>query len=120
MSNADMNHRDNFHWPSELPVYPFVLLLIFIGSAVVIGFLGCRQGIEEKKVMALTRMGRKPLPEEDRRDKPLRIRMTDAEREQIDLAAELAGYGGSSGWAREVLLKAAKKQIAPSKRRKRG
>jgi len=64
-------------------------------------------------------MGRKPLPDEERRDKPLRIRLADAERAQIDLAAELDGYGGSSGWARDVLFEAAEKKIAASKRRKR-
>jgi uncharacterized protein (DUF1778 family) len=50
-------------------------------------------------------MGRKPLPPEDRREKPLRIRLTDAEREEIDKAAN----GQSSTWAREVLLRAARK-----------
>jgi hypothetical protein len=64
-------------------------------------------------------MGRKPLPEADRRAKPLRIRLTDAEREQIDKAAEQAGYSGSSGWARSLLLDAAQKQLA-SKRRRSG
>jgi uncharacterized protein (DUF1778 family) len=53
----------------------------------------------------VTRMGRKPLPPEERRAKPLRIRLTDAEREEIDRAAD----GQSSTWAREVLLSAARK-----------
>lgn len=64
------------------------------------------------------RMGRKPLPDENRRDKPLRIRLTDAEREQIDKAAEQAGYSGSSGWARDLLTEAAERLLA-SKRKKR-
>ena len=64
-------------------------------------------------------MGRKRLPDEDRRDKPLRIRLTDDERDAIDTAAELAGHKGSSGWARETLLKAAEDQIAASKRKRR-
>lgn len=51
------------------------------------------------------RMGRPPLPPKDRRAKPLRIRLTDAEREEIDKAAG----GMSSTWAREVLLKAARR-----------
>ena len=42
-------------------------------------------------VATLTRMGRKPLSDEDRRDKPFRIRMTDEERSQVDAAAEAAG-----------------------------
>lgn len=45
--------------------------------------------------------------------------MTDAERERIDIAADLAGHSGSSGWARDVLLEAADREIAASKRRKR-
>jgi uncharacterized protein (DUF1778 family) len=56
-------------------------------------------------MVAVTRMGRKPLDPEDRRSKPLRIRLTDAEREEIDNAAN----GRSSTWAREVLLQAARK-----------
>jgi uncharacterized protein (DUF1778 family) len=56
-------------------------------------------------VATVTRMGRPPLPEEDRRAKPLRIRLTDAEREEIDKAAGAS----SSTWAREVLLRAARK-----------
>jgi hypothetical protein len=35
-------------------------------------------------------MGRKPLPLEDRRAKPLRIRLTGAERDEIDKAANRA------------------------------
>lgn len=66
----------------------------------------------------LTRMGRKPLPDEERRDKPLRIRLTDAEREKIDAAAEQAGYSGSSGWARDLLVEAAEKQAARNRRKR--
>ena len=66
----------------------------------------------------ITRMGRKPLSDEERRDKPLRIRLTDAEREKIDAAAEKAGYGGSSGWARDLLIEAAEKVNAAKRRRK--
>ena len=64
----------------------------------------------------VTRMGRKPLPESERRAKPLRIRLTDSEREQIDKAAEQAGHSGSSGWARSLLLEAAQKQLAIRRR----
>ena len=54
-------------------------------------------------------MGRKRLSDDDRREKPLRIRLKPEEREAID---EASG-GNSSAWAREVLLKAAK---TPKKR----
>lgn len=64
------------------------------------------------------RMGRPPLPENQRRDKPLRIRLTDEEREKIDAAAEQAGYSSSSGWARDLLVESAEKELF-SKRRKR-
>jgi len=50
-------------------------------------------------------MGRPPLPDDERRAKPLRIRLSDPEREEIDRAAG----GKSSTWARQVLLKAARK-----------
>lgn len=67
----------------------------------------------------LTRMGRKPLSDEDRRDKPLRIRLTDDEREQIDSAAESAGYVGSSGWARDILMREAEAQLASRQKRRK-
>ncbi len=66
----------------------------------------------------LTRMGRKPLSDEERRDKPFRIRMTDEERQQVDSAAESAGESNSSRWARKVLLEAAEQELARKKRRK--
>lgn len=66
----------------------------------------------------LTRMGRKPLSDEDRRDKPFRIRMTDEERERVDSAAEAAGNSSSSRWAQQVLLEAAEQELARKKRRK--
>jgi uncharacterized protein (DUF1778 family) len=64
----------------------------------------------------LTRMGRPPLSDEERRDKPLRIRLTDEERELIDEAAENAGEP-SSAWARDLLVREAARLAA--KRRKR-
>ena len=67
----------------------------------------------------VTRMGRRPLSDEDRRDKPFRIRMTDEERQQVDSAAESAGDKSSSQWARRVLLKAASRQCADTQRRNR-
>jgi len=69
-------------------------------------------------VATLTRMGRKPLTDEDRRDKPFRIRMTDEERERVDSAAEQAGDNSSSRWARRVLLEAAEHALARKRRRK--
>jgi hypothetical protein len=75
--------------------------------------------IDGEEIMATaTRMGRRPLPDEDRRDKPFRIRMTDEEREQVDSAAETAGDTSSSRWARRVLLKAAGRELARKQRRK--
>jgi uncharacterized protein (DUF1778 family) len=50
-------------------------------------------------------MGRKKLPDDVRREKPLRIRLSPEERELVDTAAG----GNASAWARELLLKAAKK-----------
>ena len=63
-------------------------------------------------------MGRKPLPENQRKEKPLRIRLADPEREAIDRAAEVSGQN-SSRWARDILLREAEKQLASAKRRKR-
>ena len=47
--------------------------------------------------------GRPPKDDADRRDKPLRIRLTDDERKIIDTAAADAGLTTSS-WARGYLL----------------
>lgn len=59
----------------------------------------------------LTRMGRPALPDEERREKPLRIRLTDEERQLLDQAAEAAGCANTSCWARETLEKAAKRLV---------
>ncbi len=48
-------------------------------------------------------MGRKAISGEPKSNRPLRIRLTDAERRTIDEAAKEAGQK-SSPWAREVLL----------------
>lgn len=72
----------------------------------------------EQIVVTATRMGRKPLSDEHRRDKPFRIRMSDEERQQVDSAAELAGDNSSSRWARRVLLEAAGQELARKRRRK--
>lgn len=57
----------------------------------------------------LTKMGRPALPDEERREKPLRIRMTDAERSLVDQAAQKQGVP-TSEWARCILEEAAKRQ----------
>ena len=61
-------------------------------------------------------MGRKPLPDEVRKEKPLRIRMAEPDRQFIDEAAELAGYTSSSQWARGLLMKAAKRVHSQNRR----
>ena len=53
----------------------------------------------------LCRMGRPPLPDNERREKPLRIRLSPEERAEVDKAAK----GKTSTWAREVLLRAARR-----------
>ena len=50
--------------------------------------------------------GRPPKPPEERKTAELRIRLTGAQREQLDAAAD----GDTSTWARELLLKAAKRK----------
>ena len=52
------------------------------------------------------KMGRPPKPPGDRKDAELRIRLTEAEREELDRAAGQ----DTSTWAREVLLRAAKRR----------
>jgi DNA-binding CsgD family transcriptional regulator len=56
--------------------------------------------------METAQRGRPPKADEDRRTVTLRIRLTEAERELLD---ESAG-GKTSTWARDVLLKSAKKK----------
>ena len=52
--------------------------------------------------------GRPKGPDELRRKNVLRIRLTDDERKQLDAAAG----DSTSTWARDVLLRAAKRQAA--------
>lgn len=61
-----------------------------------------------------TVVGRPPKPPNERRDKPLRIRLSPGERALLDQAAAQAGQG-TSAWAREVLLAVAA-QKAPTDR----
>lgn len=58
------------------------------------------------------------MSDEDRRDKPFRIRMTNEERSLVDAAAEAAGDNSSSRWARKALLEAAEQELSRKKRRK--
>ena len=53
----------------------------------------------------LARMGRPPLPDNERREKPLRIRLSPEERAEVEKAAK----GKTSTWARDILLRAAKR-----------
>ena len=50
-------------------------------------------------------MGRKRLSDAERREKPLRIRLTTEERAEIDTAAK----GNTSAWAHDVLLRASRR-----------
>lgn len=50
-------------------------------------------------------MARPEKPPEERKENVLRIRLTDEEREALDRAAD----GRTSTWARDVLLRAAKR-----------
>jgi len=62
-------------------------------------------------------MGRKRLSENERRDKPLRVRLRPGEREIIDFAASKADMTASE-WARSLILPAA--QQAQKKVKKAG
>lgn len=62
---------------------------------------------------------RGPQPEAgERREDTLRIRLTDAERSELDHAAESAGQGTST-WARDVLLQVARGDAVSLKRPKK-
>ena len=55
--------------------------------------------------------GRPPKADDERKDNVLRIRMTQDERETLDQAAD----GKTSSWARDVLLRAAKRKASSGK-----
>jgi len=55
--------------------------------------------------------GRPPKADDERKDNVLRIRMTQDERETLDQAAD----GKTSSWARDVLLRAAKRKALSEK-----
>lgn len=54
-------------------------------------------------------MGRKPLADVRKSDRPLRIRLTDGERRLLDREADAAGKPTAT-WARDVLLAMAKRR----------
>lgn len=58
--------------------------------------------------MFMSKTGRPPLPDDERKECTFRIRMTEDDRAQIDKAAN-ANEVAASEWARKVLLKAAAK-----------
>lgn len=57
---------------------------------------------------AKPKMGRPHLPDDERKGHMFRIRMTQAERDEIDRAAESQGESASE-WARVLLLKSARR-----------
>jgi len=63
---------------------------------------------EAAAAKAAPRIGRPPIPEEERRESLLSVRFTDGERAQLE---EIAAANGItlSDWARRVLLKAKRK-----------
>lgn len=62
-------------------------------------------------------MARKPLSNTPKTDTPLRIRLTDAERQTINDAADRAGQPAST-WLRDLALKTAAEGRPAGKRRK--
>lgn len=57
--------------------------------------------------MTKNERGRPPKADDERKDAELRIRMTREERERMDQAAD----GKTSTWARDVLVRAAKRKL---------
>lgn len=55
------------------------------------------------------KMGRPPKEPEERRTKMVSVPLTEAEREEIDTAVEARGVK-LAAWARDVLLRAARRQ----------
>jgi uncharacterized protein (DUF1778 family) len=64
-------------------------------------------------------MGRKKLPPEKAREKPLRIRLNAEERQLVDGAAEVDGHRSTSAWAREKLLRLAEKTLRKGDQKRR-
>ena len=60
-------------------------------------------------------MGRKPLSEEPKTNRPLRVLLTDSERAELDAAAVAAGVPTST-WARDLLLSAARAAVPVKKK----
>ena len=63
----------------------------------------------------LDRMGRKKLPDDEARRKSLRVRLIPEERELIERAAMSEDFPDVSKWARECLLKQAKRALQRAK-----
>ena len=62
--------------------------------------------------MGKQRRGRPAKPPSDVRDRQFRIRVTDAEQEELNEAARRAGVGSAATWARQVLFEAARRLAA--------
>ena len=60
-------------------------------------------------------MGRKRLPPEKAREKPLRIRLNVEERWLVDEAARRNGFSSTSKWVREELVGLARRMVALSR-----
>lgn len=80
-----------------------VIVATFIVSSIVVATIILTFSIV---VATIADMGRNKLPDDERREKPLRIRLSKDERAEIDKAAD----GKASTWARDVLLKAARRK----------
>jgi hypothetical protein len=59
--------------------------------------------------MGKQRRGRPAKSPADVRDRQFRIRVTDAEQEELNEAARQAGVANAATWARRVLLEAARR-----------
>jgi uncharacterized protein (DUF1778 family) len=64
-------------------------------------------------------MGRKRLPPEKARLKPLRIRLNEKERRLVDEAAQAKGHRNTSAWARAELLRLAENVLNKGDARER-
>jgi len=56
-------------------------------------------------------MGRKKLPPDRVRQKPLRVRLNEKERSLLDKAAEIKGCSSTSAWVREGILRLARQVV---------
>ena len=56
-------------------------------------------------------MGRRKLPPDEIRQKPLRIRLNEEERSLVDKAAEIKDCSGTSAWVRQEILRLARRVV---------